>query len=278
MGSFSITAAIPVYNGEQFIGGAVKSLLNQSLPADQILVVDDGSSDRTAQYCRQYPVSLISHETNLGIAAARNTAVRESVTDIIVFIDVDALAEGNLLEVLSGKYTEPDIAGVGGQGIESSIHSTADRWRRAHASQGYGPKEKSVEHLFGLCMSYRATVIKEVGGFNQEFRTNGEDVDIGLRINAAGYRLLYVPQAVVYHQRTDDTSSLMKTMSNWYTAGYRAKKANNAQPWKLYLGVLRRTLSGVSHDLLLERDLDMARLSFRVARAKFQALRTASSS
>ncbi len=273
----SVTAAIPVYNGANFIGPTIESLLNQTRKAEEILVIDDGSTDETVEICRHYPIRLVEHKSNRGLAAARNTAAEEAKSDIIVFIDVDALADKDLLRIIMDAYGEPDIGGVGGQGIESSIHSLADRWRKAHASQGHGDREKEVDHLFGLCMSYPLPVIREIGGFNPEFRTNGEDVDAGLRVRAAGYRLLYLPQAIVYHQRSDDVESLLQTMANWYTAGYKAKKINNAHTGRLYLGVFRHVVSDIAHDIFVERDLTMARLSCQLNWAKFRALRIASS-
>lgn len=277
MPNLTVTAAIPVYNGAEFIGPTIESLLTQSRPAEELIVIDDGSTDRTAEICRQYPIQLVQHSENRGLATARNTAIKQADSDIIVFIDSDAWAAKDLLLTLTGGYTDPDIGGVGGQGVESNIRSIADRWRRAHASQGHGKKEREVDHLFGLCMSYRLAVIRGVGGFNPEFRTNGEDVDAGLRITAAGYRLWYLPQAIVYHQRTDDVTSLLQTMANWYTAGYRAKKINKAHSFRLFLGVIRHILSDTTHDLLVEHDIRMARLSCRVNWVKLRALLIASS-
>jgi glycosyltransferase involved in cell wall biosynthesis len=277
MHNLTVTAAIPVYNGAEFIGPTVESLLTQSRPAEEIIVIDDGSTDQTAEICLQYPVRLSKHGENRGLAVARNSALKQANSDLIVFIDSDARAANDLLLRLAGAYTDPEIGGVGGQGIESNIHSVADRWRRAHASQSHGKKERGVDHLFGLCMSYRLAVIREVGGFNPEFRTNGEDVDVGLRIKAAGYLLWYLPQAIVYHQRTDDVPSLLQTMANWYTAGYRAKKINKAHPWRLFFGVFRHMMTDTTHDLLVERDIKLARLSWQVNWAKFHALWIASS-
>jgi len=277
MDNLTVTAAIPVYNGSEFIGAAIESLLKQSHAADEIIVVDDGSSDDTAKICLQYPIRLVQHNENRGLAIARNTVIKQSKSEVIAFIDSDALAAENLISVLLSGYTGSDTGGVGGQGIESNIQSVADRWRRAHASQSHGKREKVVDHLFGLCMSYRTEVIREVGGFSPVFRTNGEDVDAGLRITAFGYRLQYLPQAVVYHQRTDDEASLLKTMANWYTAGYQAKKINKAHSRKLFLGVLRHMVTDTTHDLFIENDITMARLGWKVNQAKLRALFNASS-
>ena len=140
----TVTAAIPCYNGAGFLGGAIESLLAQTRPAEEILVIDDGSTDDSIGIARDYPVTLVQHGHNKGLAAARNTAISKAEGDIIAFLDVDAVAAPDWIEVLLSGY-EPQVGGVGGQGIEANIHSLADRWRQVHASQNHGQRPKDVE-------------------------------------------------------------------------------------------------------------------------------------
>jgi GT2 family glycosyltransferase len=121
-------------------------------------------------------------------------------------------------------------------------------------------------------MSYRVEMLRKVGGFNAAFRTNAEDVDIGLRLNAAGYRLLYLPQAQVFHQRADDQDSLTRAMATWYGAAYRAKRCNNAHPWTLFAGTLRRMVADPIKDVVVLRDPALAWLSLKLCGVKCQAL------
>ncbi|MGC8787000.1 MAG: glycosyltransferase family 2 protein, partial [Anaerolineae bacterium] len=121
-------------------------------------------------------------------------------------------------------------------------------------------------------MSFRLSVLREVGGFNPAFRTNAEDVDVSLRLRRAGYRLRYLPDARVYHQRTDDEASLKRAMAAWYGAAYRARWVNNAQTWKLFAGGLRRLVLESLFDLVVERDKQMARLSWQVGWIRLSAM------
>jgi GT2 family glycosyltransferase len=264
--------AIPCYNGAAFVGQAIESVLGQSHPPFEVLVIDDGSTDASAEIIQSYPVRLLQHVHNKGLAHARNSAINVATGDILVFLDVDAFADTELLANLLSGYDSPDVAGVGGQGIESNLRSVADRWRRVHASQGHGNAPKDVEFLYGLCMSFRLEMLRQVGGFNGAFRTNAEDMDVGLRIRSAGYRLRYLPQAQVYHQRTDDKNSLKRTMAAWYAAAYRAKRINNAQPWRLLAGTLRRLITDPFIDLAYERDWRLAKLSWQIGWVKLRAL------
>ena len=267
-----ITVAIPCYNGAAYVHYAIESLLAQTHPADEILVIDDGSTDESAAVVRRYPVRLVQHKQNKGLATARNTAIAQAQGDIVAFIDVDAFADRNCLEVLLNGYSAPQIGGVGGQGIEVNVRSLADRWRKAHASQSHGRAPKDVPFLYGLCMSFRRKALHQIGGFDVAFRTNGEDMDIGLRLNAAGFRLRYLPDAKVYHQRTDDLDSLQRTMEAWYSAAYRALCVNQSHPWRIFAGTVRRICTDPLHDLIAERDLELAHLSWRIGWIKLLAL------
>lgn len=267
-----VTVAIPCYNGSKYIGAAIESVLRQRYPANEVLVVDDGSTDESVKITKRYPVRLLQHNGNRGLASARNTAIEAATGDVIVFIDADAVANTDLLAILLSGYNAPEIGGVGGQGIEANIRSLADRWRRKHASQSHGDKPRDVEFLFGLCMSFRVDALRKCGGFNPFFRTNGEDVDVSLRLRKAGYRLCYLPDAQVYHQRTDDEMSLKRTMAAWYEAAYRAKQRNKAQPWKLFVGTLRRLMIEPLTDLIAERDWEMARLSWQIGWVKLRTI------
>ncbi len=270
-----VTAALPCYNGARYVGHAIESLLNQSHQADEIVVVDDGSTDGSAEIARRYPVELVQHGRNRGLAAARNTAIAAATGDILFFVDVDASADADCLKVLLGGYDDALVGGVGGRGIESNIHSLADRWRRIHATQGYGDAARYVAHLHGICMSFRLSALRQVGGFDAGFRTNGEDVEIGLRLNAAGFRLRYLPGARVYHRRSDDEANLRRTMAAWCVGAYRARRVNRRQPWRAFAGVLRRMAVDPLWDLLIERDPALARLSWLICWDKLRALRQA---
>jgi len=268
-----ISVAIPCYNGATYIGQSIESILTQSSPPDQILVINDGSTDESQAIIERYPVTLLTHKQNQGLAAARNTAIKAAVGDILVFVDVDAFPARDFLEVLSAYYTDdPYLAGVGGQGIESNIRSRADRWRRAHASQGHGRRSRYVPFLYGLCMSFRVSALREIGGFDVTFRTNAEDMDIGYRLNAAGYRLLYAPEARVFHQRTDDMQSLKRTMAAWYRGAYLAKQKNHTHPWTLLAGTLRRLIWDPCKDIFVERDVTLVPLSLAISWVKFKTL------
>lgn len=269
---------IPCFNGEKFVAGCMDALLVQTIQPDEIILVDDGSTDQSVQIARNYPIKIVNHSKNMGLAAARNTAIQSTDADILTYVDVDAYSLPDMHEQLLKHYTDPRISGVGGQGIEACQTTIEDKWRKCHASQSHGKHMIfGCDHLFGLCMSYQKKALLEVNGFDTRFRTNAEDVDIGFRINANGGILVYEPEAIVYHQRQDGRESLLKAMYFWYYWGFIARKVNNRQPWRLALGTLKRLLwKDTLFDLIHADRRSLVRLDIEIGIRKFRALIDAS--
>lgn len=274
-----VSVLIPCYNRAAHIGKVIEAVQAQSHPAYEIIVVDDASTDESREVVGRLPVKLICHATNQGPAVARNTALQVANGDLLLYIDADAYAENNLIEVLLAAYREADAStgGIGGRGIECHLESLYDRWRNNHARQDFGPRPRqNVPYLYGLCASFKKKVLEEVGGFDPFFPVNaGEDLDLGYRLKRAGYRLGYTPQAVVYHQHSDTYESLKRVQYRWYYWSYLAKQRTGFHPWMLYAGSLRRLLKDTLTDLVLRRDLQLARLDVEIFTIKLRALRHA---
>jgi glycosyltransferase involved in cell wall biosynthesis len=133
----SITLAIPCYNAAVFIETVLQSITRQTRPPEEIIVVDDGSTDESPNIIKQFTqVRLIRHVQNRGIAAARNTAWQNARGDVVVFIDADSLADTRLLERLARCYNDKNIAGAGGRGLEVIQETRYDRWRKEVLYQG----------------------------------------------------------------------------------------------------------------------------------------------
>ncbi|MCW5849810.1 MAG: glycosyltransferase [Anaerolineae bacterium] len=267
-----VTAAVPCYNGGRWVADCVASLRVQTRPPDDLLVIDDGSTDDSAAQAERAGAQVIRHGVNQGLAVGRNTALAHATGNILVFVDVDATAEPDLIETLLTGFTGAEVGGVGGQGIEAHLETRADEWRARHARQWFGPRPlANAPYLSGLCSAYRCDALRSVGGFNTGLRTNAEDVDMGLRLRRAGYRLVYLPAARVYHQRADTLPSLVKTMDRWYYWAARVRRAQGDQPWRLFGGVARSLVSHPLQDGLSGRP-DLAALDLLMAWVKLRAI------
>jgi len=110
----SVTVYIPAYNVAKFLARAIESLLAQTHPADEIVVIDDGSQDATIEIARRYPqVTIVRHDVNHGLGATRNTAVRTARNEFVASLDADCVAEPEWLAALVAAMADPKVAGVG---------------------------------------------------------------------------------------------------------------------------------------------------------------------
>jgi len=210
-----LSVAIPTYNRRPLLERVVAAVLDQTLPADryELLVVDDGSTDDTAQFgaslSERANVRFLRGEHG-GPAPARNLAIREAAGDVVVFTDDDCLVPVDWLERLADGYARhPEVVGVGGRLVPNAKALAASGVARYEALQSlcvFGAGEDEALGGFDCPaggtnnMSYRRETLLEMGGFDESFgpRVWGEDADLKRRITQAGGRLLYVPVTAVH--------------------------------------------------------------------------------
>ena len=220
---------IPCYNGERFVARCLESLSNQTLPAEEILIVDDGSTDRTVDVAKRYPVRIVRHGRNMGRAHAVNTGVKAARYEIVSFLDADCEAERHYLEYTMEDF-EDDIScvGVSGQEIPANTRGIANRFRAARRL-AWGDGKVINPEFIGGCSSFRKSVLLKVGLYDTMFRY-GEDLDMSLRLMKLGLRLTYDPRIKFYHNRSDNVSSILGLVYNATYYGHFAKLKNAVAP------------------------------------------------
>jgi glycosyltransferase involved in cell wall biosynthesis len=220
-----ISAYIPAYNVAKYLGPTIEGMLNQTLPPAELLIIDDGSTDSTIEvagkYAAQYAVvKIIRHEKNKGLAAARNTAFAHAQHELVAAMDSDAIADPTWLAELAPAFDDPRVAGAGGRLLESNQHGLANAYRTYYLNQDLGLQPLELEgdtnrRLGGFGTIFRKSLVQSIGGYNELFRTNNEDVDLGTRLLAAGYKLRFEPRAISRHQRTDTIKSVLRMSWQW---------------------------------------------------------------
>lgn len=229
-----VSLYIPCYNAEKYIARSIEGALKQTIPPDEILIIDDGCTDRTAEIVSKYPVRLIEHGCNKGLAAARNTAFTAAAHELVAALDADCVANPAWLEVLLSEMQDPAIVGAGGRLVETVLDCVADRWRKAHMTQDWG-EHRLVDppFMFGNNSLFRKSAVEKAGWYDEKLRTNAEDFDLSKRLREKGYKFVYRPEAVVCHLRQDSVSSILNTFwrygcfayfqkVNWWNALRRA--------------------------------------------------------
>ncbi|MDX1565811.1 MAG: glycosyltransferase family 2 protein, partial [Phycisphaeraceae bacterium] len=113
--SASITLYIPCFNAKRTLAECLEGVMAQTRPADEILVIDDGSTDGSAEIAEQLPVRVIQHEVNRGLGAARNTALEAAGGDLVASLDADCVPDPNWLGRLADQLEPDNVIGAGGQ-------------------------------------------------------------------------------------------------------------------------------------------------------------------
>jgi glycosyltransferase involved in cell wall biosynthesis len=219
----TISLYIPCYNVASYIAPVIEGVLRQSLLPQEILIIDDGSTDNTVTIASYYPVRIVRHEQNQGLSAARNTGLRTAQNDLVAFLDADCVPSPNWLETLAHELHNPRVALAGGRLIEKNLNSYADRWRAVHMPQEWGPvRLEDPKFMFGNNGLARKSALISTGGYDERLRTNGEDVDMSQRLREHGYAFIYNPAATVDHLRHDSIHSVLNAYWRWWRFGVKA--------------------------------------------------------
>jgi glycosyltransferase involved in cell wall biosynthesis len=182
----TITAVIPCFNAEAHIAAAIESVLGQSRPADEILVIDDCSTDHTAAVAGDYPVTLLRNSVNQGAGAARNLAITAATTDLIACLDADDRWLPNHLEVVAGLLDRFDAAAVAFSPVRHE-GSRSGVWQPRH----FIPAGEPVDAFWACLMNnivpqmsavVRRAALLEVGGYDASMRRS-QDYDLWLRLS-----------------------------------------------------------------------------------------------
>jgi GT2 family glycosyltransferase len=197
-----VSVIVCSYNGEATIRDTMEGLAGLEYPNFDVIVVNDGSTDTTAEIAAQYDVRLIS-TPNRGLSSARNTGYRAATGEIVAYIDDDAYPDPHWLTYLVQRFQESDVCGVGGPNLPPPEDGPlADCV--AHAPGGPCHvllSDREAEHIPGCNMAFRRSWLERVGGFDTRFRVAGDDVDLCWRLQEEGGVLGFHAAAVVWHHR-----------------------------------------------------------------------------
>ena len=197
-----VSVVVAAYNAEATLGACLDSLGHLNYPDYEVIVVDDGSTDRSAEIARAAGVKLLSQE-HCGLATARNAGIPAAQGEIVAFIDADAAADCDWLYHLVETMRRRGAVAAGGPNFPPAARSLVTA---AIAGAPGQPREvkssdDSLAQLCGCNMAIDKTHLQSLGGFDPLFTAAGDDVDISWRLLKRGATLAYAPGAVVVHDR-----------------------------------------------------------------------------
>lgn len=196
-----VTAIVPVYNGERYIREALGSILGQTRRPAEIIVVDDGSTDRTAALVMAMnPDITLIRQANAGAAAARNAGIAAATGEYLAFLDHDDLWEPGKTELqLAAFCDDPQLDMVFGHAVQFPCPSLGEKELRNLKV----PEQPMPAYLSGSRMVRRESLLR-VGGYDPAIRM-GECLDWHARAIDAGLKMRLLPD-VVYRRRIHATN------------------------------------------------------------------------
>lgn len=203
------------WNGKHYLERCLSSVLEQTYPDFEVVLVDNASTDGSVEFVRErFPeVRIIHNEENLGFAAGNNVAIKATRGDCVATLNNDTQIDPHWLEELvKAAEADPKVGMCASKmlflhrpDIINSTGISLDRagiaWDRRGGERDEGDEAGPIE-VFGPCAGaalYRRAMLEEVGLFDADFFAYFEDVDLAWRARLAGWRCLYVPTARVYH-------------------------------------------------------------------------------
>jgi glycosyltransferase involved in cell wall biosynthesis len=204
-----VDVVIPVHNGAATIERCVRAVLAQSRLPAHVIVVDNGSTDATAEVAERAG-AMVVHEHRPGSYAARNAGIAASTADAIAFTDDDCTPDPGWLEALVGAL-EAGVDVVGGEVVAPAGHTPAERWGH---ERGMLSQAGSFAHPFLPCFAtanvlWRRTALDRIGGFDDQLQSGG-DVDAHWRLQKLGGTLAFAPDAIVVHSHRRSLRQLVR--------------------------------------------------------------------
>ncbi|MFH0970334.1 MAG: glycosyltransferase [Candidatus Diapherotrites archaeon] len=197
----SVSVIIPAYNAEKTLPSCVDALLQQTVLPDEIILVDDGSTDHTTIIAESYSTIILIKQTNQGPAKARNNGAKHAKGDIIFFLDSDCVPEKNFIHEMLLPFHDEKVVGVQGA-YRTRQQSWVARFDQLDIEYRYThlQRAKKMDWIGSYAAAYhRKTFIAEKG-FDETFpRASGEDAELSYRLSEKGMKLVFSPTAIVYH-------------------------------------------------------------------------------
>ena len=221
--SEKLSVVVPAYNEEKSICWSIESLLKQDYPDYEVVVVDDGSTDGTAEALERYQgrnVKVIRQE-NKGKAEALNTGIRAASGTIILTVDADTRLNEGALTSLAGRFSaDPRLGALSGNVKVDNPRGILQRLQEVEYTTGIGLVRKgqsmlsSVMIVPGPIAAFRREAVEKADYFSGA--TFAEDFDITLAILRAKYRVEYEDRAIAYTIAPRGMEDLLKQRRRWY--------------------------------------------------------------
>ncbi len=217
-----VSVVVCAYNAERTMDACLASLRTVNYPNYEVIVVNDGSKDRTPEITARHkavydahpdgPRMIVIDQENKGLSVARNVGAAAATGEIVAYTDSDCVPDPDWLAFMVYKFVRSGFVAVGGPNFPPPEPSLVPA---AVAVSPGGPthvllNDEVAEHIPGCNMGFTKKALDEIGGFEPVFAAAGDDVDVCWRLQNRGYAIGFSPASTVWHYRRNTVKAYLK--------------------------------------------------------------------
>lgn len=210
-----LSVVIPVHNGENDLQKCLEALMNSTRAPDELIIVDDASSDGSAQLAARFGTVVVCENPHpIGPARARNLGAERSRGDILLFLDADVMVHTETLALVERHFTEhPEVAALFGSYDDHPFHrNCVSLYKNLQHHFVHHQSQTEASTFWTGVGAIRRDVFLGLGGFSSSYsRPSIEDIELGVRLKASAYRIHLCPEVQVTHLKPWNMYSLLRT-------------------------------------------------------------------
>jgi len=235
-----VSVVVCAYNAADTLEDNLQSLERLTYPDYEIVLVNDGSRDATAEIARRHPRVRIVDTPNQGLSAARNIGLAEASGEIVAYTDADTRVDPDWLTFLIQPFLTSDVVGSGGPNV---VPADDPPIAQCIARAPGGPThvlldDRIAEHVPGCNMAFRRDALLAIGGFNPIYLRAGDDVDVCWRLQARGWKIGFASSALVWHHHRASVKAYWRQQvgygegETWLMAHHPEKFLDGRMLWR----------------------------------------------
>ncbi len=241
---FKVSIIVPAFNEEMVIVKSIQSLMKQSYPFIEIIIVDDGSTDQTYKLAKKLEFDkgnrslVVLKKPNGGKAKALNFGMEKSTGDLIMVVDSDSKISDDAVELMVDYFNDQEIGAVAGSVFISNRVNTLTKLQALEYIEGLNMVRNGqaffrlVSIIPGPIGMFRKSALLEVGGYDSD--TYAEDADLTMKLIGKGYKIEFEADAVAYTEAPEDLLDLIKQRYRWTRGILQSLGKHKSRLWRIF--------------------------------------------